>query len=942
MPTVNPMTRQICRLFSLVLAAGTALPMAEGQLVRQANITLTLPPDLPSATGYATENALGSLTFSLPMCTAFPPGDTNRLFVAQRGGILRVVPNLTAPSASDYFALTSLLSAGQTLRTDGENGFLSLAFHPNFATNRTLFVYFSIDVGGTLYQRLHQVTVSSATATSVTISQHKPLLTILDRDTNHNGGSINFGPDGYLYLSLGDEGGGGDNRNNARFINHFRRTTNPVVHRTGFWGQLLRNAVEVDPVGQPGVFPPNTVDPNPHIQNSTAFPSAVHGNYRVPLDNPFHGYTRWHSQTIDPATVRTEIFATGLRNPFRWSFDPSTGRIFLADVGQDVYEEVDIISKGDDLGWSWREGFHPFTTSQPYPDSSPGNTNAEPPPPQPNDPPGTGFSPRAPIYEYDHTNDGVGNDAVIYGSSITGGIVYRGSRLTELFGRYLFADYNSGRVAALRENNGVWTGQRLISSESGFVHFGYDPRNNDALLCNLNNGTIRRLIRSGVTGTQPPATLAAAGVFSNLADLTPNQGIVPYEPNVPFWSDYAHKTRWFSIKNLTDTVAFNADGNWTFPTGMVWVKNYDIDLERGNPATRRRLETRILVKTATEVYGLSYQWDNIQSGAQTNATLVAEDGLSFPIPGSSPPQTWRFPSRSECKGCHTSVGGFALSFNTRQFNRSYTYGAQTQNQIAALSGAGYFSSPVTGIANLPSLVRADDPTASLEWRVRSHLAVNCSQCHQPGGPATGNWDGRPTTATDAAGIINGILLNTFGDPANRFIVKNDVSHSMVIKRMQGAGVPRMPPIATNERDLVAEQLVTHWIEDVLPSRQSFAEWQLANFGSMSTPEAQPNADPDSDGDKNSIEFLRGTAPNQFGPPFLSTLSTSASGGNFILQFQQPANRSVLVETTTDFQSWSLWNVPGNAPSYPPAAINRTLIGPIDTPNRYFRLKLGDL
>src|SRR4029434_4833449 len=100
------------------------------------------------------------------------------------------------------------------------------------------------------------------------------------------------------------------------------------------------------------------------------------------------------------------------------------------------------------------------------------------------------------------------------------------------------------------------------------------------------------------------------------------------------------------------------------------------------------------------------------------------------------------------------------------------------------------------------------------------------------------------------------------------------------------------------------------------------EWQMANFGSTSAPEAQLAADPDFDGDKNSVEFLRGTAPTQFGAPFLSTLSTSVSGGNFILQFQQPANRSVLVETTTNFQSWSLWNVPGNAPSYPPAAINR--------------------
>jgi hypothetical protein len=426
-----------------------------------------------------------------------------------------------------------------------------------------------------------------------------------------------------------------------------------------------------------------------------------------------------------------------------------------------------------------------------------------------------------------------------------------------------------------------------------------------------------------------------------MANLTPHTGIVPFEPNVPFWSDYGHKSRWFSIKNLTDTVSFSADGNWTFPTGMVWVKHFDFDLERGNPATRRRLETRILVKTTTDVYGLSYQWNNIQSGAQTEATLVAEEGLSFPIPGSIPAQTWRFPSRSECRICHTSVAGFALGFNTRQMNRSHEYGALTQNQISALSTAGYFSAPVNNAANLPALARSDDPAASLEWKVRSYLATNCVHCHQPGGAALGNWDARPTIATDAAGMINGLLVNNFGDSANRFIVKNDVAHSMVVKRMQGIGVPRMPPVSTNERDLVSEQLLSDWIQNVLPSRQSFSEWQIANFGSTSAPEAQPTADPDSDGDKNSLEFLRGSIPTQPGPPFLSTLSTSISTGNFILQFQQPANRSVMVETTTDFQAWSLWNVSGNAPSYPPTTVPRTLIGPIDTPNRFFRLKLGE-
>ena len=139
-----------------------------------------------------------------------------------------------------------------------------------------------------------------------------------------------------------------------------------------------------------------------------------------------------------------------------------------------------------------------------------------------------------------------------------------------------------------------------MATDNTITGWGYDPRNDDALLCDLNEGVVKRLARSGTTGTAPPATLSATGAFSNLTTLTPNAGLVGYAPNVAFWSDYALKSRWFGIKNLTDTVGFNADGAWTLPTGMVWVKHFDIDTTRGNSATRRKLETRFLVKTATE------------------------------------------------------------------------------------------------------------------------------------------------------------------------------------------------------------------------------------------------------------------------------------------------------------------------------------------------------
>ncbi len=907
------------RLTAAIFLSATSLLHA--QLAREANTTLTLPADLPVTTGYTTQNALGSLTFSAPMVTANPPNETNRLFVSERGGTIQAVSALsTTPVKATYFNLTSLLLAGQTLRTDGENGFLSLVFHPDFATNGTFFVYFSIDVGGVLFQRLHQVSVTNTAANTATIFSHKPLLTIVDRETNHNGGDLHFGADGFLYLSLGDEGAGGDSRDNARYINHRNDAT---ARRPGFWGKLLRFAVEVDAKTQPGVFPAGSIAPNSHTQNATAFPSALHGNYRIPADNPFIGYTRWHSVTVDPLTVRTEIFATGLRNPFRWSFDPPTGRIFIGDVGQNIYEEIDIVSKGDDLGWSWREGLHQYF-SPPSPTTAPAA-------PLPGDPPGTGFSPRSPIYEYDHTNDGVGNDAVIYGPNVTGGMVYRGNRLSELYGAYIFAEYGTGFIVALREQaNSTWTATRL-ATDNNIVDFGTDPRNGDLIFCDISAGTVKRLARSGTTGTNPPALLSTTGAFSNLATLTPNAGLVDYEPNVAFWSDYAIKSRWFAIKNLTDTVGFSADGNWALPTGMVWIKHFDIETTRGNPATRRRLETRFLVKTATDIYGLSYKW----RADQTDADLVAEDGLSEVIPSSSPAQTWRYPSRTECRVCHTSVAGFALSFNTRQLNRPHPYGALTPNQIAAFQSAGYFTTPPANVNTLPFFAAADDATKSLEFRVRSYFAVNCVQCHQPGGTATGNWDARPTTRTDAAYLISGLLVNNGGDAANRFAVPNDTAHSMVLKRLQGAGVPRMPPLATNELDPTAIQLITDWITQSLPTRESLAQWQTRIFGSP----APLTSDTDSDGQTNGLEFLTGTDP--LNPQARWALNSRTDGITFRLTFPQIANRSVLIETSLDFQTWTLWDVPGNQPLFNATTEMRTLIGPDTEPMRYFRARLSE-
>ncbi|MDX2108910.1 MAG: PQQ-dependent sugar dehydrogenase [Verrucomicrobiota bacterium] len=866
------------------------------QLTRVANTTLNLPADLPSPTGYALENALGSLTFNTPIAMASVPGEKDRLFVVERGGTIRVVSNLqTTPSKQLFFDLNAMLSASGegTLATDGENGLLSMTFHPRFAENGYFYIFYSIrvnDNGSTrTFQRVARLEVYANDPASANPASHTPLISQRDDASNHNGGDLAFGPDGYLYISTGDEGGGDDAYDNARFINK------------DFFSAILR--IDVDNL-------PGNLSPNPHAQTSTKFPSAVHaGAYKVPADNPFIGATMHNGQVINPNTVRTEIYATGFRNPWRFSFDYPTGRLFVADVGQNVREEIDLVVKGGNYGWSYYEA----NLNGPRIGSKPAS--------------GTWL---APIYDYNH---GSGN---YQGDSVTGGIIYRGTRLTELYETYVFADYVSGRIWSLKNSGSAWDAS-LLATDAGITSIGTDPRDGESIFVDIGAGQLKRLVRNGTSGTQPPALLSQTGAFSSLVTLSPAAGIVPYQPNVNFWSDYALKSRWVSVPGLVSKINYSETGNWTFPTGTVWVKHFDLETERGNPTTARRLETRFLVKTASATYGLSYKW----RADQTDADLVPEAGvdavMSVTVNGAAISQTWRYPSRNECRACHTTVAGHALSFNTRQLNREHNYGTQTLNQLTALGEAGYLDTTVPNPGALPAYAAASDTDASLEWRVRSYLATNCISCHQPGGAALGNWDARSTTPTDSANLINGLLQATGTDSANRFIVPGDAAHSVLLKRLRGdAGTPRMPPLASNEIDTEALVLIAAWIAE-LPQRQSFAQWQSVHFGSPEMPDAGPDADPDNDGQSNRLEFLLKTNPLISTPAFPIQFAKSDEG--FSYSFIQPANRAFLIETSTDLQLWSPWSTEGNYLFYPATDLARTLQGTLLQPAQFFRTRV---
>jgi hypothetical protein len=272
--------------------------------------------------------------------------------------------------------------------------------------------------------------------------------------------------------------------------------------------------------------------------------------------------------------------------------------------------------------------------------------------------------------------------------------------------------------------------------------------------------------------------------------------MVPYSVNLPFWSDHAVKSRWFTVPDGTSQFALSRDGLWTLPAGAVWVKHFDMEMQRGVPASKKRIETRLIVKNATGAYGVSYRWND----AGTEGFLAADGGENFTLEvtdgGNPVPQTWRIPSRAECMTCHTPQAGHALSFNTRQLNFDNGIPGYNGNQLTVLQQAGYFSNNPASPNLLPRHLRPDESAYSVEARVRSYLAVNCSYCHKAGGTANASWDGRPELTLEETGLVNGEAANNGGDPANKLVVPGDTAHSIMLNRVAVTNFSRLGSTAS--------------------------------------------------------------------------------------------------------------------------------------------------
>ncbi len=317
-----------------------------------------------------------------------------------------------------------------------------------------------------------------------------------------------------------------------------------------------------------------------------------------------------------------------------------------------------------------------------------------------------------------------------------------------------------------------------------------------------------------------PKLLSETGAFADLRNLTPNPRLIPYDLNVPFWSDGAEKARWIAPPyrdgTLPEKIDFAATGEWKFPAGTIFVKHFELPTNELQPTLRRRLETRFIVRTsAGGVYGVTYKWRPDNSDADLLTTNLTEP-ITITTANGPRIQNWYYPNREDCLTCHSANAGLVLGVKTRQLNRELTYpSGVANNELREWDRLGLFKTSLeaTDLSQLPKLARADDLSRSLEDRARSYLDANCAHCHRPRGTVA-NFDARYDTPLAAQNLIDGEVLIDQRIDNPRVIAPNDIWRSILYMRASSMEAFRMPPLAHNEPDVKDIALLREWIESM--------------------------------------------------------------------------------------------------------------------------------
>jgi uncharacterized repeat protein (TIGR03806 family) len=539
--------------------------------------------------------------------------------------------------------------------------------------------------------------------------------------------------------------------------------------------------------------------------------------YAVPPDNPF----------VNLPGARPEIWAYGFRNPWRMTVDERTGHLWVGQNGQDLWEQAYLVKKGENYGWSVMEGGHAF-----YPNRKVGPTPIIP-----------------PTIEHHHTEF----------RSLTGGIVAYGATLPELRGAYIYGDYSTGKIWAMRHNGQkpLWH-KELADSRLQITGFGTDCHGEMVICDHRGNGKGNLYTLEPAPGDVKradfPRTLSATGLFRSVKGHTVEPALIPYSVIAPLWGDHAHKARWIALPGAQTQIAYTSSRGWNFPDGTVIVKSFGLTFDESDAESKRWIETRLLTRQEGEWFGYSYAWND----EQTEAFLVSAKGLDrqYQIKSAAGPrmQTWHYPSRTECMVCHSRAANWVLGLQTLQMNRDQEYGGVTENQVRVLARIGVLKAdwphelrellrgdaaalgmkeqereayvekhlpPDGGVEALTQLLtpqtnrRLVDPydqREDLTLRARSYLHSNCSQCHVEAGGGNAMIDLEFTTKLSSMRLVGETPQHDkFGLTDPKLIAPGRPEGSVLLHRLGHRGTGQMPPLATSLVDQAALQMLREWV-----------------------------------------------------------------------------------------------------------------------------------
>jgi uncharacterized repeat protein (TIGR03806 family) len=498
-------------------------------------------------------------------------------------------------------------------------------------------------------------------------------------------------------------------------------------------------------------------DPNGHAQDPFQLKGKIlridvdaGSPYTIPSDNPFA-----------TGGGAPEVWALGFRNPWRFGFDRLTGELWAGDVGWRDWEELDLVVRGGNYGWPLREGTHCVGDNA---CETPGLID--------------------PVVEYGHDQ----------GHSITAGTVYRGTAIPDLAGHVIYGDYVTGYVWALDPNERP-AAPRVINADGHNVISFAEDLDGELYLLDIWRGTIWRLAAGATGPADLPGLLSSTGCFGPGGE--PASGLIPYEINVPFWSDGADKRRWMALPDGA-TIGVTGDGDLDFPIGSVLVKEFGLG--------GLRVETRLMVRHDDGAWaGYTYRWD----ADQDDATLLPL--ASEPTIDEWGGATWSYPRRPECLACHTAAAGRTLGLELRQLDRPGPWPDRPENQLEAFERAGLFDRPLPATRTpLPEI----SGTAPLAERARAWLHANCSYCHRPGGVGEGGFDLRFDTPLAETAVCDVPPEDDLGLTDARIVAPGAPERSVLATRIRSTGVSRMPPLGSAVIDEAGAALVEAWIRSI--------------------------------------------------------------------------------------------------------------------------------